>query len=104
MMRQRLSRFASMNVAVDTIERNRMLHPDWSRKLSRPLTISGARRLKTLADVRELIRHLPAQHRRRPSWRYVKAEITDAAHSGEIFGASTALRMALMFECVVWNE
>jgi hypothetical protein len=93
-----------MKVAADTIERNQTLRPDWSRKLLRPLTISGVTQLKTLADVRELMRHLPAQHRRRPSWRYVKAEITDAARSGDVVGASAALRMALMFECVVWNE
>ena len=74
-MTQNLSRFASMNVAADTIERNRTLYPDWSQKLSRPLTISGAMQLKTLADVRELMRHLPAEHRRRPSWRYAEAEI-----------------------------
>ena len=30
--------------------------------------------------------------------------ITDAAHSGDVVGASAALRMVLMFECVVWNE
>jgi hypothetical protein len=48
--------------------------------------------------------HLPAQHRCRPSWRYVDAVITDAARSGDVVGASAALRMVLMFECVVWNE
>ena len=103
-MSQNLSRFASMNVAADTIERNRTLHPDWSRELSRPLTISGGMQLKTLADVRELMRHLPAEHRRRPSWRYVEAEITEAARSGDVVGALAALRTVLMFECVVWNE
>jgi hypothetical protein len=103
-MSQNLLRFASMNVAADTIERNRTLYPDWSRELSRPLTISGTIRLKTLADVRELMRHLPSEHRRRPSWRYVEAEITDAARSGDVVGALAALRMVLMFECVVWNE
>jgi hypothetical protein len=85
-----------MNVDADTIERDRMLHPDWSRKLPRPVTISGVMQLKTL--------DLPAQDHRRPSWRYVKAEITDAARSGDVVGASVALWMALMFECVVWNE
>ena len=100
-MSQRLSRLASMNVAADTIQRNRTLQSDWSRELSRPLTISGVTQLKTLADVRELMSRLPAQHRRRPSWRYIKAAIADAARSGD---ASAALRLVLMFECVVWNE
>jgi hypothetical protein len=98
-MSQRLLRFATMNVSVDEIERS-----DWSRKLLRPLTISGVMQLKTLADVRELMCHLPAEHRHRPTWRYVEAEITDAARSGDVVGASAALRMVLMFECVVWNE
>ena len=93
-----------MNVDANTLERNQTLPPDWSRELSRPLTISGVTQLKTLADVRELMRHLPTQHRRRASWRYAEAEITEAARSGDVVGASAALRMVLMFECVVWNE
>jgi hypothetical protein len=35
--------------------------------------------LKTLADVRTLMRHLPAKHRERPTWRHVAAELEQAA-------------------------
>ena len=35
---------------------------DWSRPLPRRLVIPTVMTLKTLADVRELMRHLPAEH------------------------------------------
>jgi hypothetical protein len=37
--------------------------PDWSRRLPRPLVVPKVMTLATLADVRELMRHLPADHR-----------------------------------------
>jgi hypothetical protein len=88
-----------MNISVDEIE-----CPDWSRQLPRPLNIPGVMQLKTLGDVEVLIRYLPAEQRRRSSWRYVEAEIIDAACGGDVAGASDALRMVLMFEAVIWNE
>ena len=48
---------------------------DWSRPLPRPLIIRGVMQLSTLADVRELLRHLPDGHRERPTWRYIAAEL-----------------------------
>ena len=98
-MHQRLSRLASMNVSVDEIE-----CLDWSRELPRPLSIPGVMQLKTLGDVDALVRYLPAERRRRSSWRYVEAEIIEAARGGDVAGASDVLRMVLMFEGVVWNE
>ena len=58
-----------------------MLHKraDWSRPLPRSLVIPTVMTLKTLADVRELMRHLPAEHRERPTWRHVAAELEQAA-------------------------
>jgi hypothetical protein len=35
--------------------------------------------LKTLADVRTLMRHLPPEHRERPTWRHFAAELEQAA-------------------------
>ena len=37
--------------------------PDWSRQLPRPIIIPRVMTLRTLADVRELLRHLPKEHR-----------------------------------------
>jgi hypothetical protein len=51
---------------------------DWSRPLPRPLVIPTVMTLKTLADVRELMRHLPPEHRERPTWRHVAAELEQA--------------------------
>jgi hypothetical protein len=56
--------------------------------------------LKTLADVRELMRHLPADRRARSTWRRVAADIEVAAGGGDIEGAVIALRMVLMIEGV----
>jgi hypothetical protein len=88
-----------MNVSVDEIE-----CLDWSRELPRPLSIPGVMQLKTLGDVDALVRYLPAERRRRSSWRYVEAEIIEAARGGDVADASDVLRMVLMFEGVVWNE
>ena len=55
---------------------------------------------KTLADVRELMRHQPVDRRARPTWRRVSADIEDAAGGGDIEGAVIALRMVLMIEGV----
>jgi hypothetical protein len=53
--------------------------PNWSRTLPRPIVIPKVMTLKTLADVRTLLRHLPAEHRERPTWRHVAAELERAA-------------------------
>jgi hypothetical protein len=42
--------------------------------LPRPLVIPDVMTIKTLADVRTLIGHLPADRRTRPTWRHVTAE------------------------------
>ncbi len=56
--------------------------------------------LKTLADVRELMRHLPDDRRARPTWRHVAAELDKAAAGADTVDVSIALRMALMIENV----
>jgi hypothetical protein len=43
--------------------------------------------LKTLADLRELMRHLPEDRRSRPTWRQVAADIEAAAGGGETWKA-----------------
>jgi hypothetical protein len=49
-----------------------MPRANWSRPLPRPLVIPSVMTLRTLADVRELMRHLPAEHRNSRTWRYVE--------------------------------
>jgi len=56
--------------------------------------------LKTLADVRELMRRLPADRRARSTWRCVAADIEVAAGGGDIEGAAIGLRLVLMLEGV----
>jgi hypothetical protein len=56
--------------------------------------------LKTLADVRELMRHLPDAHRQRSTWRHVEALVADAARGGDINDAVVALRFVLSMEGV----
>ena len=73
---------------------------DWSRPLPRPLVIPEVMTLVTLADVRELMRHLPEDRRERPTWRHVAAELDKAAAGADTADVSIALRMALMIEKV----
>ncbi len=75
-----------------------MPRPNWSRALPRPLVIPTVMTLKTLANVRELMRHLPAEHRGRPTWRHVAAELEKAAAGADT--VDVALRLVLMLENV----
>ena len=74
--------------------------PNWSRALPRPLAIPDVMVLATLADVRELMRHLPEDRRERQTWRQVAADIEAAAAGGDIEGAAIGLRMVLFLERV----
>jgi hypothetical protein len=60
-----------------------MPRPNWSRPLPQPLVIPKVMTLKTLADVRELMRHLPASHRERSAWRYV-ARVANVTNRGMV--------------------
>lgn len=74
--------------------------PDWSRRLPRPLTIPTVMKLKTLADVRELVRHVPKARRDLSTWQHVIAAIDEAAAGGDVTSASVALQMVLQLENV----
>jgi hypothetical protein len=57
--------------------------------------------LKTLGDVRTLIeRHLPMQTRAKPTWRYVRERLAEAARSGNTTDVVVALQIALHLEGV----
>jgi hypothetical protein len=75
-----------------------LLHPDWSRALPQPLLIPDVMILATLADARELMRHLPEDRRSRSTWRQVAADIEAAAAGGDIDDTAIGLPMVLMLE------
>jgi hypothetical protein len=74
--------------------------PNWSRPLPRPLKIPSVTTLKTLADVRTLMQHLPDGHRERSTWRHVAKQLAAAAHGGDINDVVAALRLVLQLEQV----
>ena len=57
--------------------------------------------LRRLADVRELMRHLPKENRNKAAWRYVAAQL-DKATTGTVdtVEVEIALRLVLMLEGV----
>lgn len=77
-----------------------MPRPNWSRPLPRPLKIPDIMTLRTLADARSLLGHVPAERRRLDTWRHVAKCIDDAARGGDIAGAVVALQMVLSLERV----
>lgn len=60
--------------------------------------------LATLADVRKLMQHLPADHRNKPTWQHVAAELDKAAAGADVADIFIALRMVLMLEHVECRE
>ena len=77
-----------------------MSRPDWSRPLPRPLVIPTVVTLKTLADVRKLMGHLPAATREKSTWQHVAAQLTAAARGADPVHVAVALQIVLMLEDV----
>ncbi len=77
-----------------------MSRPNWSRPLPRPLKIPDIMTLRTLADVRSLLNHVPAPRRHLDTRRHVAKCLNDAARGGDVASAVIALRMVLMLEHV----
>ncbi len=77
-----------------------MPSPNWSRALPQPLVIPKVMTLKTLADVRTLMRHLPEDRREWRTWQHVAAELERAAAGADVIDLAIALRLALMLEHV----
>ena len=78
-----------------------MPRPNWSQPLPKPLVIPSVMTLRTLADVRELIRHLPEENRSKATWRYVADQLDNAANETlDAVEVEIALRLVLMLEGV----
>jgi hypothetical protein len=81
-----------------------MARPDYSRTLPRPLAIPGVMKLKTLADVRDLMRHLPQETRAKATWRYVADRLDEAAKGADPVDVAMALRLVLNLERVAVKD
>jgi hypothetical protein len=71
---------------------------DWSRPLPLTIIIPTVATLKTLADVRVLIQHLPEDWREKPTWQHITAQLEQAAAGVDVVDLGIALRLALMLE------
>jgi hypothetical protein len=54
----------------------------WTRRLTPPIALQDGRRLRTLGDVRAMIRTLPNTHQQDEQWRYA-TELLMAAAEGQ---------------------
>jgi hypothetical protein len=80
-----------------------MPRPNWSRALRRALTIPAIMDLKTLADVRTLLGHLPKETSAKGTWQHVEAKLKQAAADGDATELRAALQMLLMLENVEYR-
>lgn len=80
-----------------------MPKPDFSRPLPRSLVIPKLMTLRTLADVRTLLRHLPAETRAKSTWAHVADELTKAAAGGDVVDIYVPLQMVLSLERIPWR-
>jgi hypothetical protein len=71
--------------------------PNWSRPLPRPLKIPSVTTLKTLADVRTLMQHLPDSHRERSTWQHVEKQL-NAAALGKVETIDVAVPLLLVLQ------
>jgi hypothetical protein len=71
---------------------------DWSRPLTHPIIIPTVATLKTLADVRVLIQHLPEDWREKTTWQHITVQLEQAAAGIDVVDLGIALRLALMLE------
>jgi len=78
--------------------------PDWSRPLPRPLVIPGVMTLKTLADIRSLLGHLPKDVRARSAWQSVASQLDAAAGGADPADVAVALQLVLMLEKVEFRR
>jgi hypothetical protein len=59
--------------------------------------------LKTLADVRELLRHIPAERRQLHTWQHVEKTLQECATGDDPVNISIALQIVLQGERVPYS-
>jgi hypothetical protein len=69
----------------------------------RPIAIPGVMTIATLADVRALMRQLPAGHHGKATWRYVAAKLEKAVAGADVRDVSIALQMVLSLDGVEYR-
>jgi len=74
-----------------------------STPLPRPIVIPEIMKLKTLADVRKLLGHIPKERRQLSTWQHVETHLAAAAKGGDVSDASVALMMVLQIEGVPYS-
>jgi hypothetical protein len=80
-----------------------MPRPDFSRPLPRAIVIPSVMTLRTLADVRTLLRHLPAATRAKSTWQHVTDELDKAAAGDDPRDVYIALQMVFQLERIPWR-
>ena len=78
--------------------------PDWSRPLPQPLVIPGLMTLATLADVRTLLGHLPAEHREKEIWRNVARKLDEVARGAPVVEVFALLRTVLAMDGITYRR
>jgi hypothetical protein len=75
----------------------------WSTPLPRPITIPDVISLKTLADVRKLLAHIPKSRRQLSSWQHVEKTLQACAAGDDAANISVALQLVLQAERVPYQ-
>jgi hypothetical protein len=75
----------------------------WSAPLPQPITIPDVITLKTLADVRKLLSHLPKERRRLSTWQYVETTLRACAEGEDTMSISVTLQLVLQIEGVQYS-
>jgi hypothetical protein len=71
--------------------------------LPQSLIIPGLVTLRTLADVRTLLGHLPVEHREQENWRYVATKLDEAARGASVVEVFAVLRAVLPMEGIAYR-
>ena len=76
---------------------------DWSRTLPRPIIIPDLITLKTLADVRKLLGHIPKERRQLSTWQHVEKTLQACAAGDDPANISVALQLVFRLERVPYD-